>query len=598
MINEYKKYSKIIICGPQRSGTTFACRALASQLGYEALYEELFNTYDEELFLDLVRSKDKFVLQAPGMTHLVHTINSFEESLILLMRRNLKDIVASQNRISWNKSKKIAQGVTISEEMIEKVKYASTFSSALHNIPLDKGIAEIKYYVWDTIQKSLIAHSSELNYSELKRMFPKLWVAKNQRTNFHPRQTDTVLKNDPVLTTYFKSKTSKFGQLFFDYGEGFSEKDSTYIIYDDLSFNFSYSIDGTSKLQNLRFDPLNDYSLVHDLRISLFDKNGEIVKQKLEFRHNGMNLNEDSLLFFTTDPNIYFSVTDFKRISRFAISGRLENEKSTIKIVIEKLLEKVSELSIDKDDINPDSNQRRNYPMELQILRARFKNLKIDFDKISESEELLRSKNLDLETRLNKLKENLDRSLNEFSETQRRIETLTGQRDKGKAESEKMTKEVKTLLKRVDYFKDKNKKKENELKVGKKELKRMTTRLNDIQEKVIALEANVSESEKKGVALQRKYDKSQSRLSKVRSELSKVKTIAEQQLVDSKLEIGQLFGQIQDLNNEIDRHKECIQKDLIESRKKTKRIKHLEEQVAEYKIVELQIKELIQNTKK
>jgi len=95
-----KQYKKVLISGPQRSGTTFLSRILAEDLSYE-LYDELKSI---ESFKNTTINS---VSQGPSMCSLLHQIEE-PDSLVVFVSRNCKDTIASQKRIimksglSWN----------------------------------------------------------------------------------------------------------------------------------------------------------------------------------------------------------------------------------------------------------------------------------------------------------------------------------------------------------------------------------------------------------------------------------------------------------------------------------------------------------------
>ena len=134
-IKNLAKYRKIVVFGPQRSGTTICCRALSEKLDYESVYEEQYDTYDEQKFIEILSSPDNQVVQAPGMTHIAHTIGNHDDIMIIMMKRSTDEIIASQERIRWNKEK-ISFGVNVSEENIEKIKYASTIPVSYTHLTL------------------------------------------------------------------------------------------------------------------------------------------------------------------------------------------------------------------------------------------------------------------------------------------------------------------------------------------------------------------------------------------------------------------------------------------------------------------------------
>jgi hypothetical protein len=162
-------YTRIIVTGPQRSGTTISAKIIAEELGFEFIREEEVNVDDLELFFQLFRGKDRFVLQAPGLCAFAHLL----PGCFVLMRRNLDAIVRSQDRIGWAQH----------WEGYELGKYFTTLGP----------IGCVKYYVWEVYQKPKMQDRAyELEYESLK--VHRLWLDPDQRAHFHRRQ---IALDDP-----------------------------------------------------------------------------------------------------------------------------------------------------------------------------------------------------------------------------------------------------------------------------------------------------------------------------------------------------------------------------------------------------------------
>jgi len=92
-------------------------------------------------------------------------IHRFDDDVtaIILMRRKVNDIIASEKRITWESK------------------------SELERYGLSAGIiADIKYNYWNTYQKHKITNAFEIEYEDLA-VHP-LWVPKEERRNFTSRQ--------------------------------------------------------------------------------------------------------------------------------------------------------------------------------------------------------------------------------------------------------------------------------------------------------------------------------------------------------------------------------------------------------------------------
>ena len=323
-----KKFSRIIVSGPQRSGTTFCCRVLAESLGYRAFFEESFNTYDEDLFYELLRTKRKCVVQAPAMSYLLHKIEQDDETLIIFMRRDLADILLSQERVGWNKTKKLGKNVSVSEEWVEKAKYASVVKEN-ETIDFSNPIAQIKYAFWDIIQKPQITNKIDVDYIALEKYFKDEWVASAERKHFHPRQSSQEISNDPVFSEFYHEHINHFAQLFLDVGEGFNEQDSVRFAQTSGSISLKYDLSSFDTISELRFDPLNDSTILRDFSIKLVYESERIEVPM--WAHNGEMKQNGEVLFQTIDPCVFIPIDASERLKRIEIFGSLANQVEVLK---------------------------------------------------------------------------------------------------------------------------------------------------------------------------------------------------------------------------------------------------------------------------
>lgn len=113
----WTNYSKIIISGPQRSGTTFFATALAKYLGYLHVDEKLrivvpLNDTARPLIINgmhdqttivtrLLKMPERMVLQRPTWSHKLHTLPPSADIFIAFVSRNCLDVYRSQNRVTF-----------------------------------------------------------------------------------------------------------------------------------------------------------------------------------------------------------------------------------------------------------------------------------------------------------------------------------------------------------------------------------------------------------------------------------------------------------------------------------------------------------------
>jgi hypothetical protein len=159
-------HSRIVVTGPQRSGTTIAAKMIAHDTGHRYVDEAEFAVYDVEKWEAIAREEDRVVVQCPHMLKVI--VDSLPPDIfVVLMRRNLEDIHNSQRRIDWECRFK-----------------GNTRELAMFGL-VEGDSAQLKYDHWDSSQKP--ANFVEIDYESLRNH--PLYVAKEHRVNFHFRQT-------------------------------------------------------------------------------------------------------------------------------------------------------------------------------------------------------------------------------------------------------------------------------------------------------------------------------------------------------------------------------------------------------------------------
>lgn len=156
---------RVLVTGPQRSGTMIASKILAHDLGVSHIDETAFDTHDFQRFHDKARNSPQFVMQCPTMAPYVHLIPGV---LVVWMHRDLQDILRSQRRIEWQPF-----------EQVEKDRY---FYHGSHEA------AAIKTNAWTRFQRIAIGERAfDLDYDSLQDH--PLWIDKEHRVSFAERQT-------------------------------------------------------------------------------------------------------------------------------------------------------------------------------------------------------------------------------------------------------------------------------------------------------------------------------------------------------------------------------------------------------------------------
>lgn len=163
---ELTDFRSILVTGPQRSGTTFVSRALAKDLNYILVDEFDYGVRDEEAWKMWVDWSIETVIQCPSMMIRTHCVP--DDVLVIVMQRNIEDIIASQQRINWSEA----------DEFIELRRYG-----------LEEGvISEIKYSYWNLHKHEGPRFFLEIEYESMKGH--PMWVDQEKRRDFDKKQTE------------------------------------------------------------------------------------------------------------------------------------------------------------------------------------------------------------------------------------------------------------------------------------------------------------------------------------------------------------------------------------------------------------------------
>lgn len=140
-------WHNIVVSGPQRSGTRITAKILAQDTDKDYIDEKYINNHDYRL-LEYYLQKGNVVIQCPALCHLLHYITN-PDTLVIVVRRPIEDIIASERRIEWLESARFQ----------ELYKYGYS----------DGIISQIKYEFWDSVQKPILGdRGRDIDYSKLK----------------------------------------------------------------------------------------------------------------------------------------------------------------------------------------------------------------------------------------------------------------------------------------------------------------------------------------------------------------------------------------------------------------------------------------------
>jgi len=168
-------FSKILVSGPQRSGTRICAKIISHDVGHRYIDEEDFGVEYEKRFFMFLGTNQRLVIQCPGMCHCIQQFSS-EETAIVMMIRAVEDIIASEQRISWS-------------DVTERDKYQA------HGVNVP--ISVLKYQYWVKHQRERIKHAFMVNYEGLSSH--PLWIPKEQRRQFRWNQTMLDKRRSDVL---------------------------------------------------------------------------------------------------------------------------------------------------------------------------------------------------------------------------------------------------------------------------------------------------------------------------------------------------------------------------------------------------------------
>jgi len=163
-------FGKIMVTGPQRSGTTICAKMIAHDLGVRYIDEDDIgwksaSVMDEDALRRLFQNETGFVVQAPAAAHMCHQLGADDVAVVFMMR-DVDAIIASQKRIGWK------------YERVELDKYDAPHGP----------IAVVKYRCWFMWQRDMIKHPFEIEYAALHQH--PMWVPQDKRRGFATRQTE------------------------------------------------------------------------------------------------------------------------------------------------------------------------------------------------------------------------------------------------------------------------------------------------------------------------------------------------------------------------------------------------------------------------
>jgi hypothetical protein len=249
MFEWLKDFPKVIVTGPQRSGTRITAKMIAFDTGHTLIDEfdiEMDSLYE---FWWRYDTRLNFVAQCPSLCRYAHIFGENDDTAIVLVRRNIADIIASQERVKWI------------NEKLELARYDRT----------DGIIAEVKYQFWDEHQKPRIKHAFEVEYEQLAAH--ALWLPQEQRnwtwafptfgheTDIY-RNPDVLLSRNPE-TVFVKKDGANDGSLYKVKGRNKQLNETAKLVWElcDGSRGFAEIIE----VLKSQYDGVSEHTLEEDV---------------------------------------------------------------------------------------------------------------------------------------------------------------------------------------------------------------------------------------------------------------------------------------------------------------------------------------------
>jgi len=116
-----------------------------------------------------------------------------------------------------------------------------------------------------------------------------------------------IQPSEPAVPRYF-------AQLFIDMGLGFSEKQSILQPITGEESQLEFDVSGYQEIQRVRFDPLNDLTMLEIEQMLVLDDQGTVHQvQVVDYQTNATYTEQVCLVFETIDPQIVINVQPIPR---------------------------------------------------------------------------------------------------------------------------------------------------------------------------------------------------------------------------------------------------------------------------------------------
>lgn len=187
MNSTLSQYSNIVVTGTQRSGTTAAGFMFAKSLGYTFYPEEIINQSDVERLSMLLSGGVGRVIQCPALFYKIDQL-FYVDTLVVVMRRPIIEIIASQNRIGWDGGPEELARYESLPNFTDEWRWMTHVGQPTPVSPI------IRYAFWKIEQEPKMKMPyMEIWLNDLKDH--PMWVSPQDRAGFAPRQVTPKHRN-------------------------------------------------------------------------------------------------------------------------------------------------------------------------------------------------------------------------------------------------------------------------------------------------------------------------------------------------------------------------------------------------------------------
>lgn len=173
MVAEYGQFKRVVVTGPQRSGTQIASKIIADILGWEFFAESELDNDRGPAYRDRYwewvndSNTEQTVLQCPQMSHLCH--RTPKDTLVVFMIRDIDDILASdEHRIKNFQRRNARAGKMEPSQSVFTDKRREYSRMFFDRAPISiEETPKAVYDVWHVIQKRHDFSWAEMSYRSL-----------------------------------------------------------------------------------------------------------------------------------------------------------------------------------------------------------------------------------------------------------------------------------------------------------------------------------------------------------------------------------------------------------------------------------------------